>query len=1336
MNNSPDPAQKIEKIESLLPEAMHAERHAVRREIKRFKRKRGGFINGGKTINNLTKLENRLQKSIQRKARREKNRPAPSCPENLPITGKKDDIISAITRHQVIIVSGETGSGKTTQLPKLCLAAGRGVEGIIGCTQPRRIAAVTVANRIAEELGESIGESVGYQIRFQDQFNREDGFIKIMTDGILLAETQGDKYLNEYDTIIVDEAHERSLNIDFLLGILKNLIKIRKDLKLIITSATIDTEKFSKAFGDAPVIEVSGRTYPVTVRYAESDMDQSADELTYVEKAIDAVDAIITGKKPGDILVFMPTEQDIRETCEILEGRQYRHTTILPLYARLPAAGQMRVFKSIAGKKIVVATNVAETSITVPGIRYVIDSGLARISQYEPRSRTTSLPISPISKSSADQRKGRCGRVEDGVCIRLFSELDFESRPLFTAPEIQRSNLSEVILRMISLNLGDIQYFPFIDPPPVKQIKDGFDLLYELGAIEPASGKSNQKPRRKTQPRLTRRGRMMAGIPLDPRLSRMLIEAAEQGCLEEVVVIVSALTTIDPRERPAGAEKTAEAAHNRFKDPSSDFITWINIWRACFGEPAMERAFVRARDLKQFCRENFFSFKRMREWQDVHEQVTATLHEAGVRSKVMNSIEKTDPEDENFSPRYAAIHKAILSGFLSNIAVKKEKNIYQAAKNREMMIFPGSGVFNRGAGWIVSAEMVETSRLFGRNVANIDFEWLEPVGASLCRYTYLNPRWSIKREAVVADEQVSLFGLIIEPGRPKLYGPIDPKGAADIFIREALIGGRVKTEMPFMQHNRSQVESVRDMENRFRRRDLLVDEAEMMEFYRQRLENVYDMAGLKKRIKKMGSDRFLRMDKSDLLNYQPDDEALNRFPDAISLGESRYECNYRFDPGASADGVTVKLPASSVSAVSRAATDWIVPGLLEEKIAGLLRALPKTHRKQLVPIKDTVRLIMKEMPMYQGSLLATLSRFIYERFGMDIPVAEWREDELPDHLRLRFAITDADGKEIAAGRDKQALLACAPENVDVDGLAAERKRWEKTGVTAWEIPDLPPSIEITGSGKKGFPVYPALVPAGDGVDLRIFQDASAAIESHKAGVARLFRIYFAKDLKFLKKTVALPSTAKEPAKYFGGHEAVEKQMVDRVISDLFYRDIRTETDFKEHAAAQMDKLLPAGRALVEKVVPVIETYARTRVLIYKFESGHSAKPLVLTFLSGLRRALNRLLPENFIEIYSQDRLGNLPRYLKAIQRRAERGVMDLDKDQKKAEQVKPFKDQLNGFLNGLDAATSDEKRDAIEEFFWMIEEFKVSLFAQELKTPYPVSVKRLRSKAEQIRRMV
>jgi ATP-dependent helicase HrpA len=1332
----------IERIEALLPEAMLADKHAALAEIKRIRRQKGSRRQASVAARRLASIEERLSRSAIRKSERKNGRPSPAYPETLPILEKRSEIIEAIQNHPVVIVSGETGSGKTTQLPKFCLEAGRGIDGVIGCTQPRRIAAVTVTQRISEELGEEPGRTVGYQIRFQEHFNREAGYIKVMTDGILLAEAQGDRYLNDYDTIIVDEAHERSLNIDFLLGILRRLLRLRKDLKLVITSATIDTEKFSRAFDGAPVVEVSGRTYPVEVLYEDFSETDTGEEPTYVEKAVAAVDRVVRQKKRGDILVFMPTEQDIRETCELIEGRGFRHTRVLPLYARLSAPEQMRVFASMAERKIVVSTNVAETSITVPGIRYVIDTGLARISQYDPRSRTTSLPISPISRSSADQRKGRCGRVEEGVCIRLYPEHDYESRPLFTPPEIQRANLSEVILRMLALDLGDIASFPFIDPPPAKQIKDGFALLEELGAIASAAAKKKgAKGRSRSGFQLTSRGRSMVRIPLDPRLSRILIEAAGNACLAEVTAVVSALSVIDPRDRPEGSEKQAEAAHARFSDPYSDFVTWINIFRACFGEPTLSGAFVKARELKVFCRENFFSFKRMREWQDVYEQIAILLAEAGVQenSRPYSDADKSRRNasgEEGFSNRYTAIHCSMLAGFLSNIGLKKEKNIYQAPKNREMMIFPGSSVFNKGGDWIVCAEMVATSRLFARCVATISGSWLEPVGGSLCRYTYRNPRWEKKREAVMADEQVSLFGLVIETGRPVRYGPIDPEGATEIFIRQALIEGHVKKEPDFMRHNREEAEAVRDMENRLRRRDLLVGEEDLFAFYKECLGTVYDMAGLRKEIKRKGSDRFLRMERDALLARDPDEEALSLYPDGLPLGDGHFTCTYRFEPGAPADGVTVSLPVHAASAVAMEKTDWIVPGLLPEKIGELIRTLPKAYRKKLVPVNETVGRAIREMPLYQGSLKSALSRFLHERFNVEVPVSEWREEELPEHLRLRFAITGSGGRELAAGRDKKLLLGGGPAEAGSDDfLSTARKKWERTGITGWDFDHLPEAIEIR-EGRNRFPLYPALKPSTEGVDLRLFQDRSEALATHRAGVCVLFRCHFAKDLKFLRKTVSLPASTDQAARYFGGRKALEGALVDRVMDDLFGVDIRSREAFLERAAARAEEILPLGDRLVRAVVPVIDQYTETRGAIYDLELRHQGKKLIPDFLAGLRVSLSRLVPEGFVGLYSMGRLGHLPRYINALRLRAERGVMDLDKDQRKAEQVKPFNDELTGFLRSLDAAASDEKRCAVEDFFWMIEEFKVSLFAQELKTPAPISAKRLKRQADAIRRMV
>ena len=784
-----------------MPQVLAGDRYRAKQTLKGIKRLLTKEHDAKKVTDRLQHLQKRLQTSIRKKQWRKTNRPEINYPAALPILEKKNEIITAIKNHPVLIISGETGSGKTTQIPKFCLEAGRGINGKIGCTQPRRIAAVTVSDRIAEELGQEAGNSVGYKIRFTDR-TRKDAFIKIMTDGILLAETQKDPLLFEYDTLIVDEAHERSLNIDFVLGILKTLLKTRKDLKLIITSATIDTEKFSKAFNDAPIIEVSGRTYPVELTYlVTKSAAEEDDDASYVEKAVDAVDYLHRTRTRGDILIFMPTEQDILETRELIEGRNYPHVTVLPLFARLSGKDQKKVFASIPGRKIIIATNIAETSITIPGIKYVIDTGLARIPRYSPRTRTTSLPVSPISKSSADQRKGRCGRVENGVCIRLFSEEDYLARPLYTPPEILRANLAEVILRMMSLNLGDISKFPFVDPPALKSISDGFDLLVELGAIT----QNSTTPPAKSGSRfvLTPKGRLMSRIPVDPRISCMLIEANKQGCLKEVLVIASVLSIMDPRERPIEKAQAADEKHRSFAEPLSDFLTLLNIWNRYH---ETKKQVASNNQIKRFCRENFLSYRRMREWRDIHSQLTDILKETG--------IEKSKPRPRaipdkkaRFHPLYTAIHKSILSGFLSNIALKKENNIYKAPKGREVMIFPGSSLFGKAPTWIVAAEMVKTNRVYARTVGAIDDKWLEKIGKSLCKYAWLRPRWDRRRGEVIVTEQVSLFGLIIIPHRGVSYGKIDPEKASDIFIREALVEGDIDTPFAFMEHNNRLVEN-------------------------------------------------------------------------------------------------------------------------------------------------------------------------------------------------------------------------------------------------------------------------------------------------------------------------------------------------------------------------------------------------------------------------------------------------------------------------------------------------------------------------------------------------
>ena len=984
--------RKIKQIKSLLSGVLAADRLAAVSEIKRLTQRKAKPLPDHKVRQRLERLENRLQVSGRKRARRKKNLPNFSYNKALPITAKKDEIIRAISRHPVVIVSGETGSGKTTQLPKFCLAAGRGMDGIIGHTQPRRIAAMTVARRIAEEFGQELGRAVGYKIRFKDRTSK-DAYLKIMTDGILLAETQSDRYLRAYDTIIVDEAHERSLNIDFILGILQTLLKRRDDLKLIVTSATIDTEKFSKAFGDAPVIEVSGRMYPVDVRYQLPEFPAEENgELTHVELAAHSVNQLLKESSRGDILVFMPSEQDIRDTCELIEASGPKNSRILPLYARLTAAEQTRVFARSSARKIIVATNVAETSITIPGIRCVVDSGLARISRYSPRSRTTSLPVMPISRSSADQRKGRCGRLQNGVCVRLFTEDDYRSRPLYTRPEILRANLAEVILRMIALKLGDITDFPFIDPPDLKSINDGFNLLYELGAIKTRHKAQDELTEIKStksisagRVELTDKGRLMAKIPLDPRLSRMLLEANDEGCIDQIAVIAAVLSIRDPRERPLEKTAAADQMHARFDDPFSDFTTLLNIWNRYHHVRQTKKS---TNQLKRFCRQHFLSYNRMREWCDIHSQIRAILKEFGL--PVAHRRGRAQTENLNLDktqPLYQQIHKSILSGFLSNIAEKKEKNFFRATKSREVMVFPGSGLFDKAGRWIVAAEMVETSRLFARTVANIDSEWLEALGGDLCKRTYLSPHWERNRGEVVAAEQVSLFGLIIISQQPVSYGPISPDEATDIFIRSAIIKGDLKKPFAFMNHNLSLIDGIKGIEDRLRRRDVLISEEDLFVFYREKLGRIYSAPMLSKTIKKRGGDRFLRLNKQDLMNYDPDTGELSRYPLSTKIDGQAFEYTYHFRPGEDDDGVTIKVPISLTPAVSNENIDWLVPGHFKEKVEILIKGLPKTYRKKLVPVKETVEIISRDMPRLKGSLFAALGEFILQRFGVDVPAS-------------------------------------------------------------------------------------------------------------------------------------------------------------------------------------------------------------------------------------------------------------------------------------------------------------------------------------------------------------
>jgi len=1263
-----------------------------------------------------------LRTADKRKSIRLSNIPRITYPEALPITAKKDDIVRAIKRNRVVVITGETGSGKTTQIPKMCLDAGRGIYGVIGCTQPRRVAAITVAHRIAEELGEEIGRSVGYQIRFEDRTGHHN-FIKIMTDGILLNEAQIDPYLRRYDTIIVDEAHERSLNIDFVLGILRMLIRKRKDLKIIITSATIDTEKFSKAFR-APVIEVSGRTYPVEIRYHPLDHElEDSDEISHVDAAFNATKKLIADRYGGDILIFMPTEQDIREICELMEVKLDYDAAVLPLFARLPWTEQRRVFRPASSRKIVVATNVAETSITIPGIRYVIDTGLARISQYNPRSRTTSLPVKAISKSSADQRKGRCGRVQNGICIRLFDKTDYENRPLFTEPEILRSNLAEVILRMLSLNLGNISSFPFIDPPHPRNIRDGVEILKELGAIEAAKKDINAND--VEHYKLTARGRMMSRLPIDPRISRMMIEAEKEGCVEEILIIAAALSIQDPRVRPVEFEKDADNIHSAFADPSSDFMTLLRIWNQFHG---MMRTVKSKTGMKKFCREHYLSFRRMREWIGVYDQLKEILAEQGWKIR-----KKKEADDKTL---YEGVHKSILSGYLSNIATKKEKNIYMVAKGKEVMIFPGSGLFNKGGSWIVASEMIETSRLFARMAANIKMEWLEELGGNLCRSTYSEPHWSRDRGEVVAYEQVTLFGLVIVPRRPVSYGPINPDEASEIFIHSALVEGDVKRPIPFLNYNLGVIEQISNMEDKIRRRTLLAGEHELARFYQERLPAIYDVRTLQKLIRERGGDDFLRMKEEDVLARFPEDNELSLYPDNVIIDGHRFTCDYRYEPGHPEDGVTLKVPLHMVSTVPAASADWIIPGLIRKKVTAYLKSLPKEYKKKLPPLSHTCDIVVTEMNDSKSPLLTTLSNFIQERFHMDIPASVWNPDSIDDHLKVRFAVIDPKGQELASSRNISMLQKDITAEAESNAFSQARLTWEKTGLTSWNFGELPDRITIESGGCFEGYAYPGLEACDKCVNIRLYKHKQQANISHNDGVAALYTFYFKNELKYLKKAITLSDDLRIWADSFCGARKCEDAILGKVSHDLFSKNIRTYATFIDYAKKVAGQILPVGQDVLAKIKPVLKSYYDTDIFIQNFEKANRFDKGAMQYLVHLRDELCLLMPHDFLIKYNDERLTHIIRYLKAVSIRAERGISNLEKAFSKSAEIKIFSDKLQDMVKSIAVETSEEKLKAIQEYKWMIEEYKVSVFAQELKTAFPVSQKRLERKVQEIERII
>jgi len=1229
-------------------------------------------------------------------------RPNLRYPSELPISRRRAEIVQAIRRHRVVIISGETGCGKSTQIPKMCLEAGRGARGRIAVTQPRRIAAVTIAQRIAEEMREPLGRTVGYKIRFEDRSSPETR-IKVVTDGMLLAETQADGRLREYDTIVIDEAHERSLNIDFLLGIVKTLLAKRSDLKLIITSATLDLEKFAAAFDGAPVLQVGGRMYPVRVEYRVPSPDERED-LDYVDMAAEAVDEIKRREPPGDILVFMPTEQDILETCEILEGKRYAGTTVLPLFARLPGPQQGRVY-SIAGRKIVVATNVAETSLTIPGIKYVVDTGLARISQYLPGAGINSLPIRPVSKASADQRKGRCGRVSDGLCVRLYDQKDYEERPRFTAPEILRSNLAEVILRMMDLNLGHPAKFPFVDKPTARMIEDGFETLIELSAVR----------KRGTEYQLTERGRRMARIPLDPRLSRMLIEAVGENCLREAAVVASALSIRDPRERPPEKAAQADASHAPFRDADSDFLTLLNIWDRFHGDWQGLRTTSRKR---QFCHEHFLSFPRMREWTYIHDQILEILREQKFPSG------RTQPVPMS-KPLYGAIHRAVAAGLLSHVAVLKEGKMYTAARGREAMLFPGSSLFPKPPGWIVAAEIVQTGRLYVRTAARIEPGWLEALAGDLCQRTYDKPRWDKGRGEVRADERVTLFGLEIVSRREMPFGPVAPEAASKIFFRDGLLAGAVKESFGFLKHNLELRSKYESLEDKMRRRDILVPEEASVDFYARRLPGIYDLKGLRRRIEKQGGDSFLHMREEDVVRDRPPVSEIVLYPDELDFNGRKIRAQYRFLPAVEEDGATIRVRADLLPHLSAGALEWGIPGYFREKIHALVKGLPQRYRKALVPAAERADVIVRKMSRTSGSLFSALSDFVRREFGADIPARIWADVDLPKYLNIRLVVLDEAGNEAAAGRDYDRLLGTRPKAPEADTGSSSWKKaseeWERPAVADWAWEAIPDAVRVGG----GASAYPAMDAGPKDVSLKLFKTAGEAAASHSKGVEALFSRKYAKDLKFMERILVLPEEHQRAALYFGGKAVIEKSMLEALRARVFRRNIRTRAEYQAAADGLVKALFAEGQVLLDAVKRALEGYQGVRADLYTISMTHQGNKAVESIVETVKAELEALMPRNFAEIYGADRLERLPAYLEALRIRTERAKNSPEKDQKKAAEIAPFADALAGLRKRLGPADSAETRDTLETVRWMIEEYKIAVFAPEVGTAGPVSAKRL-----------
>ncbi|OZG73502.1 ATP-dependent RNA helicase HrpA [Hahella sp. CCB-MM4] len=1254
-------------------------------------------------------LETFCKKAEASAALREERRqkvPAVKYPETLPVVERLDDIRQAIAEHQVVIVAGETGSGKTTQLPKLCLDMGRGISGMIGHTQPRRLAARAVANRLGEELQCKVGDQVGFQVRFSDQ-STPHTLVKVMTDGILLAETQHDRFLSRYDTIIIDEAHERSLNIDFLLGYLKNILPNRPDLKLIITSATIDVERFSSHFESAPVIEVSGRTYPVDILYRPLVSSEEGDaDLSLQEGILAAVSEIeqierAAGKGPGDILIFMVGEREIRETANVLRKAELRNTEILPLYARLSHQEQSRIFQSHGGRRIVLSTNVAETSLTVPGIRYVIDPGDVRISRYSYRSKVQRLPVEAVSQASAQQRAGRCGRVEEGICIRLYSQEDFVSRPEFTDPEILRTNLASVILQMLALRLGDVSRFPFMQPPDKRYINDGYKLLEEIGAVS--------KDRK-----LTNVGRKLSRFPIDTRLARILLAAAEQHCLGEILVIVSALAVQDPRERPHESQQAADQKHAQWSDEQSEFLDFLNLWRA-YEEQRQE---LSNSQLRAWCKKNFLSFLRLREWRDTHRQLLILCHDLDYK--------------ENAEPAtYEQIHKALLTGLISQVGQKDEKNEYVGPRQRKFLIFPGSRLKKKSFPWMMAAELVETSRLFARTVAKIEPLWIEHIAPHLLKTSYLEPHWSKKRGEVQAFAQMSLYGLVVVPRRRVSYGRIDAKLSRELLIREGLIEGEILSRLPFIRENAANRESVELIEAKTRRKDLLIDDETLFQFYDELLPaDCTTVKTLEYWYKHLSDSEknSLILTEEYLLRSRPETDLGVAYPDNLQWRGQQFKLDYAFKPGQKDDGVTIEVPPAALQQLPVSRLEWLVPGMLREKCEALIRSLPKSLRRNFVPVPDFAKAASEAMEPTDEPLTAVLGRQLRKMTGITIDQESWNVSALPDHLKITIAVVDSKGKVIASGRDYHRLVDQIGKDIETAVADSGNQLFEeKAGLVAWDFDSVPAKKQVEQGGANLF-LFPYLRDDGKSVALTAGFDEQGALVQHSRGVARLIMFALADTVKYLRKNLPKQN---EIGLYYAPKGKLEPLVDDLILSsamEVFLtgrEPIRNREQFKQRLQSCKADWVGAAEERALLLHDILKQHHALNKVLSKSTVLALAMPM-----ADVKQQLAHLVFDGFLKQVPGEWLRHYPRYLKAVEERLEKMPRQVSQERDFLRIIEPmWKRYEERLAKHQKEGVSDPE---LELYRWMMEEFRVSFFAQKLGTSMSVSEKKLQKQWESV----